>query len=220
MSWVTTVPPATEPVTLDEAKLHLRVESSVTSDDTLITALIQAAREYVENRTGRGLITQTRECYFDSYPGERIAGYWWDRFPVHIRRAYFQPLSTEEIRLPGAPFQSLTSISYTDTAGATQTLDPSYYVVDDSVEPVRLALAYGKAWPATLAQANSVSATYIIGYGTASAVPESIKAAMKLIIGDLYDSRSASLNAKVYENPAVEAILFPYVLTHIAGESG
>ena len=54
-----TVPPAGEPLTLAEAKPHLRVD--LNDDDALITALISAAREQVEFLTGQRLITQTWE---------------------------------------------------------------------------------------------------------------------------------------------------------------
>ena len=52
-----TFPPAGEPLTLAEAKLHLRVD--LNDDDALIAALISAAREQVEFLTGQRLITQT-----------------------------------------------------------------------------------------------------------------------------------------------------------------
>jgi len=49
--------PALEPVTLDEAKLHLRVDGS--GEDALITALITAARQAAEVYTRRAFVTQT-----------------------------------------------------------------------------------------------------------------------------------------------------------------
>lgn len=62
-----TVPPTGEPLTLAEAKLHLRVD--LNDDDALITALISAAREQVEFLTGQRLMTQTWDL--DLAAGER-----------------------------------------------------------------------------------------------------------------------------------------------------
>jgi peptide/nickel transport system permease protein len=53
----TTTAPASEPITLTEAKAHLRVDFD--DDDTLITAMIAAARGYVEEHCNRALLTQT-----------------------------------------------------------------------------------------------------------------------------------------------------------------
>ena len=50
--------PTTEPVTLAEARLHLRLDSDFTADDDLIEVLIQSAREAAEQELGVALITQ------------------------------------------------------------------------------------------------------------------------------------------------------------------
>ena len=57
-------PPAAEPLTLAEAKLHLRVDADITDDDSLITALIVTARQQAEHRTGRSLVSQ--QCFKNS----------------------------------------------------------------------------------------------------------------------------------------------------------
>ncbi len=58
--WKLKTAPAVEPISTSEAKLHLKLDSD-TTDDTLIAALITAAREIIENMTGRALINQTWE---------------------------------------------------------------------------------------------------------------------------------------------------------------
>ena len=60
--------PAIEPITLDEAKLHLRVDSA--DDNALISALITTARQLAERETKRAFITQTLQMYLDSAPAE------------------------------------------------------------------------------------------------------------------------------------------------------
>lgn len=57
--------PGAEPVTLAEAKLHARVETA--ADDTLISAMISAAREEAEHILGRALITQTWEMVLPAF---------------------------------------------------------------------------------------------------------------------------------------------------------
>ena len=60
--------PAAEPLTTAEAKAHLRVETDFTADDTLIDAMVTSARTYVEQYTGRQLITATWVLRMDAFP--------------------------------------------------------------------------------------------------------------------------------------------------------
>lgn len=156
--------PAAEPLTTAEAKAHLRVDFS--TDDTLIDALVVAARRHVEHLTGRALINQTWDLKMDGFPG------------------------CGEIRIPKGPLSSVTSISYTDTAGASQTWGASNYIVDTASDPPRIALAYGVVWPSVRAIINPVTVRFVAGYGATSAsIPADILAALKLILGDLYENR-------------------------------
>lgn len=157
---VPVTPPAAEPLSRAEAKLHLRVD--LTDDDADIDDLVRAARELVEEHSGRSLVTQTWRLELDRFPC-------WD------------------IRLPRGPLQSVTSITYIDVAGATQTLSSSLYRVVPSrnlVEPV-----YAGYWPATQYVSGAVLVTYAAGFGAAGAVPLRAKQAIKLLVGEWYANR-------------------------------
>lgn len=184
--------PAAEPLTTAEAKSHLRVD--LTDDDTLIDAYITAARQYVEEDLGRALVTQTWDYTLDAFPSDGSA-----------------------IRLPRPPLRSVTSVTYVDSAGATQTLSSANYIVNTGKRYGEISLAYGQTWPATREQANAVTVRFVAGYGDALAVPEPIKTAMRLVVGDFYDLRSGSIVGVSYaQNPAVMALLGPYRLVELA----
>ena len=174
--------PAEEPVTVTEAKAHLRVDD--TNSDTLITSLIVAAREYAETFTRRALITQTWDWIADGFPGTIV--------------------------LPLPRLVSVTSITYIDSDGNSQTLAASTYTVDTDSEPGRIVPAFGKSWPVTRAVFNAVTVRFVAGYGAAAAVPQTIKQAMLLLIGHWYDHREAVAHAQtVVEVPmAVDTLLF------------
>lgn len=160
--------PATEPLTTAEAKAHLRVEHS--DEDTYIDALIKAAREFVEARTDRQLVTATWNITLDG-------------FPCHRR----------PIKLPKYPTQSVESITYTDTAGDSQTWDSASYRVDTSREPAVILPAVGASYPSAIAEPGSVTIQVVAGYGAAAAVPEAAKSAMRLLIAHWYENREAAV---------------------------
>ena len=160
-----------EPLTLDEAKTHLRVD--ITDDDALIIAYIKAAREHVETTELSGaLITQTWELVLDAFPG--------NVFP-----------------LPLPPLQSVTSITYTDEDDVDVVYSAANYRVDAASFPGRVVLKSGSSWPSvTLKEVGGVVIRFVAGYGLAVSVPEPIKQATKLIIGDLYENRENTLVAQ------------------------
>lgn len=182
--------PAVEPVTLAEARLHLKSDTDVTADDTLISALIVAARELAEAETRRALITQTWKLTLDEFPAD-----------------------CDPIRVPRPNLLTVTGITYVDTDGATQTLASSTYTVLTDRLPGEIHLAYDEEWPETRAVPNAVAVTFTCGYGAAaSAVPGPIKAAMLLDIGDLYVNRESAIVGTIRtENPAAKALRAPYL---------
>ena len=182
-----TVDAAAEVVSTADAKAHLRVTGP--DDDTYVAALVKAARQAVEEWTSRALQHQTWVMTLDAFPTE------------------------QEIRLPRPPLSSVTTLAYVDGAGASQTWASSNYVVVTRDTPGRIRLAYGITWPATRAQPNAVTITYVAGYGAAaSTVPAPLVHAAKLVLGDLYGLREGSVVGTVHaDNPAVAALLAPYV---------
>jgi uncharacterized phiE125 gp8 family phage protein len=155
--------PTSEPVSLVEAKLHLRV--TVTDDDALITALIIAAREMAEHETQRSLITQTWEKSLDMFP--------------------------DAIELP--PVASITSVKYLDLDGVEQTLSTVSYTLDNASDSASswLTPAYGYSWPDTYLDVNAVKVRYIAGWANAAAVPQGIKQWMLLQVGNWYENRES-----------------------------
>lgn len=177
-------PPAVEPVLLGEAKLHLRVDAP--DDDGLIDALIRAARLYCEGIHGRAYIKRTYRLELDAFP----AGV---------------------IYLPKPPAIAVVFVTYFDSDGIGQTLDASSYEVDTAREPARLRPISGTSWPATADQLGAVRITYTAGYGEdPTDVPEDIRAAVKLALGDLYEYREPTiLGLNVNTTHAIEALLWP-----------
>jgi len=163
MAWKVTTAPATEVWTLSEVKNYLKVDTS--ADDTLITTLLQSAREVAERYLNQALITQTITEKLDR-------------------------LSNPTIYLSVSPVISVSSFQYADSQNTTQTYNASNYIVDTFIKPARLSLAYGKTWPTLYGNINDVTITYTAGYGsTASSVPMQIRQAILMMIADSYDNR-------------------------------
>ncbi len=201
MGLIRTVEPVLEPIERDVAKLHLRLDTD--EQDALVDALIAAARSHAELYLGRALITQTWRLSLDTLPVVN---------PVRVAR--------EVIRLPYPRLQSVTSVTYVDDTGATQTMDPADYQVDADSEPARLRPAYGLTWPSVRGTTlGAVRVTYVAGYGTEPAsVPAAIRHGMLLLIGNLYENAEATIiGSAVNELPfGVAALWGPYRILEFA----
>lgn len=186
--------PVAEPITRAEAKTHLRIDSDITDQDTLVDALIQGAREWCENYTRRSFVSRTLQLRTDCFPGE--------------------------FRLPRGPVTSVSSITYTDSGGNAATLAADQYQVDIYSMPARIVPAYGVVWPTVKSGVvNGVVVTYVAGYAAgatsptdhAENVPAAIKAAMKLLIGHLYENRELVDMKQLFMVPfGVKYLLAPF----------
>lgn len=164
-----------------------KVPTRNTTGDVELSALIQTAREYAETVTRRALIEQSWTLTLDTFP----AG--------------------DTIEIPRPPLISVESITYLDTAGASQTYAAANYSVDTTGLVGRIVLDYGLSWPSTQSARNAVTIAFTAGYGDeASDVPASIRHAMKLMVGHWYAHREA-VNVGNIVTPmpmAVDALLW------------
>lgn len=186
--------PASEPITLAEAKAHLRLEES--GDDTYVTSLIAAARHWVEQTARRGLVTQTWELTEKAFPLDALC-----------------PPEKQGFELPFGNLVSVTSLTYVDADGVSQVMSSGDYSVDTATVPGRLRLAYGKSWPSARLQWDAVKIRYVVGWAQ-NAVPEPIKQAIKLLVSQMYEQRTPEVTGATLGKVqfAVDALLAPYRL--------
>lgn len=182
--------PAAPVLTTAEAKLHLRVDGS--DEDALIDALVAAATTEAEHLMGRALLPQTWRLTLDEFADEVAYG------PIQLRRP---------------PVTGITSVKYLqDSDGVLTTLAPEAYVLAaQSDYTARLTPAFDAVWPATRAMPGAVQVEFTCGYANAVAVPEPIKAWIRLRIGALYENRQAwTLGKAIERNAFVDFMLDPY----------
>lgn len=162
MTITTITQPAIEPVSLAEFKSHSRVDFA--DEDADASTYIAAAREIVEAFTNRRLISQT----------------------VRMTRNGF----TGTIHIPVGPVQSITQITYTDTAGDSQVVDAADYRLINSHNPPFIAPVYQGVWPTPLLDWDAVLIDLVVGYGdNPGDVPEVFRQAIRLMANDLYEHR-------------------------------
>jgi hypothetical protein len=219
-----TLAPTVEPITLAEAKLHLRVDA--TDDDALIGSLISAARFEAEHRCSRALVTQQWELSLDSFPRRMFFGSvttiasYQQVIPnlQMLETGYTVRFRAGKIEIPFPRLQSVDYVKYLDTNGVRQTLDPTLYIVDAVSEPGIIAPAYDTFWPDSRSVPNAVQIGFTCGYGLAAAVPDGIKAWMKIFIATLYENREQVAilpRGKVEPLPYVDRLLDPYTVPYL-----
>lgn len=176
-------PPALEPVTLTEAKAHLRVDS--TDDDVYIATLITAAREWVEQYLDRTLVHTQWVMRFDKFP----------------------PDGTQDIELPRPPMvasgtATAVALTYTAENGTTVAYSSNTFRVDRASTPGAVKALYGQTWPPHLQDDNSIAVTWWAGYGAnGPSVPAAIRHAMLMLLGTWYERRASADNLGGSEVP-------------------
>ncbi len=178
----------TEPISLSEAKSHLRIINENTDSDTEITRLMATARAATEKYLGSSLVDKVLVGYFDEF-------------------------TETATQLKDGPVRSITAIKYIDENGIEQTLSSQIYKLYDHNKLSFVALAFGQSWPKTQKTQNAVKIEYMAGYADPSQVPEPIRHAILLQISDLYENRTGQVDRQLTENKTVCSLLNPYRLS-------
>ena len=184
---VRTVAPDDPVVELEEIKKHCRVEY-FTDDDDYLTELVEVATAFIEGPYGIGICLMPQTWRLSL-----------DYFP-------------SEIVIPLGPVTAISGITYTDADGDSATV--STWRADLDSSPCRIWPARDTAWPVSTLQPGAVKVTFTAGYET---VPSDLKAAIKLIVGNLYENREAATEIKLTDLPfGVSAILERYRAGRVA----
>ena len=178
--------PALEPVSLADAKAHLRIDGE--ADDAFLTAAIASARLHVEALTRRLLIEQTWRVYLDSWPRKRI------------------------VTIPVAPLIAVETVTVYGGDGEPATVDADDYEVDAVSVPGRLILAAGTPGAAGRS-ANGIEIDVTCGYGASSIdVPAPLRQAVMMLVAHWYEHRGAVGHDLAGEIPPLgfDALIAPY----------
>lgn len=147
-------------VSLDDLKDHLRYLSD--DQNSLISALHDAAVARIESETRRQLLTATWKLYLPDFPTV-----------IPVRKC---------------PVASIESITYLDVNGVTQTLSSAVYESFLTREPAEIRLAYDQSYPAIRSHEQAICVTFTAGYGVGADCPAQAHHLVKLIVEDLFTS--------------------------------
>ncbi len=178
--------PLGEPVTLDEVKTHLRLDSA--GEDTLLASLILTSRLHIEAALGLALISQGWRLVLDAWPVDGV------------------------VALPIAPVQAIEEIRVRDRDGNATAVMAEDYELAAAGRPQRL-VPLGAGWPAPGRPVAGIEVDLVAGFGaTAEDVPAPIRQALMLLVAHWYEHRDPfEIGAPQTHVPgAVSRLLGPY----------
>ena len=181
MSIIIVTPPASEPVSLAEVKLFLRIDQAV--EDTLLSTLIVAAREAVEVGCGRALIKRRVRESLDIWRRDSVGG----------------------AVLGLGPVSSVVAVRLLAANGTQSVIDADRYRIEGLRDQPRLVFEAGV--PATLRSAGGIEIEYDAGYAeTAAQLPVALRLAVLHIVAALYEARAGE--SKIPD--AARALMAPF----------
>lgn len=187
MIWLpvsTVTPPAADPMLIGQVRDWLELTDNFS--DAKLIGLIKAAAGYIQKQTGLRLFTQT----------------------VAMRSAGF----CCPMRLPTGPIQSIASVQYLDSNGASQSLAGSVYEAPLEGYRPSLYLKDGQSWPATFNSPVAVTVTAIAGFGGINDQPEELRLAMMMLCAQWFDTRAGVSEKAMAEVPnGVAALLTDFL---------
>ena len=163
MPSILVTPPAVEPVSLAEAKAHLRITHG--DEDAIISTLIIAARRHAEAHTGLALVSQQWRHYRDDWPDDGT------------------------VALPLAPLLSIDEVAVYGDDDVKAVVDPAHYYADAASRPPRLLLRGSRVWARPGRIGNGVAILLTVGFGAAAAVPAELRQAVLQLVAHWYEHR-------------------------------
>jgi uncharacterized phiE125 gp8 family phage protein len=181
--------PALLVVDLPVLKEHVRIDVDSSEEDTALGIYHDAAVQWIEEYTGRSLVTQTWQLSAQAFP-HRL---WLPR---------------------SVPLASVTFVKYYNDANTLTTLSSSVYTVPSFWEPACLTLASGQTWPAIYSRDDAVQVEYVTGATTVDLVPAALRQAVQLLVGHWYAHREdVVVGTSAQQIPmAVESLCAPFKL--------
>ena len=170
--------PTDLPVLLTDLAEHLRVVDA--QEYPRLDRLLRLAVDEIQDRSGYQLCTATYDQTFDAF--------------------------ADPLRLDRPPLSSVTSVTYTDTGGNSQTLSTDVYEVVTDETPGAIRLKYGQSWPALYGHQDVVTVRFVCGWGGASDVPNNFRYAVQLYAEGLFDRRPDLLELALRLVPRVKRV--------------
>jgi hypothetical protein len=179
-------------------KYQYGISPAVYTDDyQLLLDMISAASDEVENMAATACLNEQVLLTFDFFPGQAdprqeflalsyayATNLWWYGFPTLD--------SIELVRRPvvvpsGSPLINAVTVTYNDTNGVVQTLDPSTYTVFAD----KITLNVGLAWPLTDRRQDCIQIRYSCGYSATdpTEVPSRLIMAILYLANHMHDVR-------------------------------
>jgi uncharacterized phiE125 gp8 family phage protein len=175
--------PATQPLSLDDAKAWLRVD--VDDENGVVDGLIQAATSIVEDDTARRLIEQTIDLTVDSFP-----------------------CGTEPLELYVAPVSAVSSVTYYDETDTSAAFSSANWFLDSAGQPARLCLKQGCAWPTTRRRVAGVI-RMVVGWSTAESMPPFLVHAVKMRLQCLFEKRDLTTDEQRFYDWCIGPWILP-----------
>jgi len=175
--------PTAEPLSYAEIKAQLQRNSD--EHEALLSDLIVAARQKVEEDTGLKLLSQTWDLTLDAFPDDAIY-------------------------LPLEPLQSVTSITVTNTAGVAAVVATSNYLVVTAGHPPRIVLSDTGTWPSDIRRAAGIVVRVVVGYSSAALVPRPLVTAVGDLVAVWFAERVGGQYVPVPPRFGYDAKIAPY----------
>lgn len=202
--------PSTEPVSLDDVKAALKIET--TTEDDLLTGYVTAARAAVSDMTGRAFTLETWSMTLDDWPCSR-RDEWWDG----VREGAISSLRDESLTIAKAPFAAISSVKLLDEDDVETTWASTNYYTTRRAGFGVLHPKRGIVWPTVLRDHGGIVITFQAGYGAnAVDVPGPLRHAIKLLAAHWFENRTplSECAQGVPMSLGIDAIVASYVVRH------